>query len=86
MAGADDVRSTYGALIKQWAKITALITRLDEELPAGQLPASAHRRDKQSAPSKLKMPPWEAPLIRGLKERIGDERGAIETTENTHSD
>lgn len=39
MAAADDVRSTYGALIKQWAKIMELITRLDDELPAVQLVA-----------------------------------------------
>lgn len=80
MAAADDVKSTYGALIKRWAKITELITRLLQPV------APACRRAKQPAPSKLNMPPWEAPLMRGLKERIRDERGAMETTENTHSD
>lgn len=66
MGAADDVRSTYSALIKRWAKITELITRLDDEQRAAP-PASAHRQDKQSAPSKINMPPWEAPVIWGFK-------------------
>lgn len=28
----------------------------------------AHRQDKQSAPSKINMPSWEAPVIWGLRE------------------
>lgn len=74
MVAADDVRSTYSALINQWAKITELITRLDDEQWA-VAPASAHRQDKQSAPSKINMPPLEAPVIWGLREETTDERG-----------
>lgn len=85
MAAADDVTSTYSALIKRWAKITELITRLDDEQRAVRL-ALAHGQDKQSAPSKPNMPPWEAPVIWGLKEGTRDEWGAIETTENTRGD
>lgn len=42
-------RCEVRALIYQWAKITELITRLDDEQRAGQ--------DKQSAPSKINRPP-----------------------------
>lgn len=85
MVAADDVTSTYSALIKRWAKITEPITRLDDEQRAARL-ASAHGQNKQSAPSKPNMPPWEAPVIWGLKEGTRDERGAIETKENTRGD
>lgn len=42
MVAADDVRSTYSALINWWAKITGLITRLDDEWQAVP-PAPAHK-------------------------------------------
>lgn len=71
MVAADDVTSTYSVLINWWAKITELITLLDDEQRAVP-PASAHRQDKQSAPSKINMPLREAPVIWGLKG--GDKR------------
>lgn len=72
MLAADDVRPAYSALINWWAKITELITRLDEEQRAIPL-VSAHRLNKQSSPSKINMPLWEVPVIWGFREGASDE-------------
>lgn len=69
---ADDVRSTYSALINWWGKITELITRLDDEQRAIPL-GSLHALDKQSAPSKINMLLWEVPVIWGFREGVRDE-------------
>lgn len=67
MLAADDVGPTYSALIDPWAKITELITRLDDEQRAVPLP-SAQTQDKQSTPSKINMPLWASSVIWGLRE------------------
>lgn len=67
LAADDDVRPTYSSLINLWAKITELITWLDDEQRAVPLP-SAHRQDKQSTHSKINMPLWASSVIWGLME------------------